>query len=152
MAMMPVSRWIRLDALDALADAELVEPEIVAQVTAPLLLKLPAVLAVRAAVLLSNHAAPKEAVAVFERVASSNNRRALLLVGAATLAPNHPVEADLVLDLLEPGHPARNLLSAEPPLLASVLDDLGKVRLRRAVRERLGDRLTDPPAPEAAVA
>lgn len=144
MAMMPVSRWIRVDALDALADAEFVEPEIVAQVTAPLLLKLPAVLAVPAAVLLCNHAMPMEAVSVFERIASSNNRRALLLVGAAMLAPNHPVEADLILDLLEPGHPARDLLSAAAPLPTSVLDDLGKVRLRRAVRDRLGDRLIDP--------
>ncbi|GEO00567.1 hypothetical protein NSE01_23990 [Novosphingobium sediminis] len=148
MVLMPVSRWIRLDALDALVDAEFVEPEIVAQVTAPLLLKLPAVLAVPAAVLLCNHAAPGQAVSVFERVASSNNRRALLLVGAATLAPNHPLEADQILDLLEPGHPARGLLSAPAPLPTSVLDDLGKIRLRRAVRERLGDRLIDPPLPE----
>lgn len=145
MVLLPVSRWIRLDALDALADAEFVEPEIVAQVTAPLLLKLPAVLAVPAAVLLCNHATPMEAVSVFERIASSNDRRALLLVGAATLAPNNPVEADQILDLLEPGHPARDLLSAAAPLPTSVLDGLGKVRLRRAVRERLGDRLIDPP-------
>ncbi len=145
MVLLPVSRWIRLDAIDALADAEFVEPEIVAQVTAPLLLKLPAVLAVPAAVLLCNHAAPMEAVSVFERIASSNNHRALLLVGAATLAPNHPVEADQILDLLEPGHPARDLLSAAAPLPTSVLDNLDKVRLRRVVRERLGDRLIDPP-------
>lgn len=145
MALMPESRWIRLDALDALADAEFVEQEIVAQVTAPLLLKLPAVLAAPAAVLLCNHATPMQAVNVFERIASSNNHRALLLVGAATLAPNHPVEADQILDLLEPGHPARDLLSAAAPLPTSVLDNLGKVRLRRAVRERLGDRLIDPP-------
>ena len=145
MALMPTSRWIRLDALDALADAEFVEPEIVAQVTAPLLLKLPPLLAVPTAVLLCNHATPMQAVSVFERVASSNNRRALLLVGAATLAPNHPVEADQILYLLEPGHPARELLSAGAPLPTSVLDDLGKIRLRRAVRERLGDRLIDPP-------
>lgn len=149
-ALMPVSRWIRLDALNALADAEYVEPEVVAHVTAALLLKLPAVLAVPAAVLLGNHAASDLTVSIFERVASSNSRRALLLVGAATLAPDHPREADQILDLLEPGHPARNLLTAATPLPTSVLDDLGKVRLRRAVRERLGDRLTDPPEAGAA--
>lgn len=150
MGSIPASRWIRLDALDALADAEFVEQEVVAQVTAPLLLKLPAVLAVSAAVLLCNHATPMRAVSVFERVASSNNHRALLLVGAATLAPNHPAEAAQILDLLEPGHPARDLLSAAAPLPTAVLDNLGKVRLRRAVREKLGDRLIDPPVAETA--
>lgn len=87
---------------------------------------------------------------VFERVASANNHSALLLVGGATLAPNHPVAADQILHLLEPGHPARDLLSAEAPLPTSVLDDLGKIRLRQAVGERLGDQLIDLPVAEMA--
>ncbi|MGY4395293.1 hypothetical protein ACVWZA_000454 [Sphingomonas sp. UYAg733] len=139
----PESRWIRLDALDALADADFVESEIVSQVTAQSLLQLPAVLAVPATVLLATHAPVAEAVRILERVASSNKRRALLLIGAVTLASRDPDSARGVLDLLEPNHPARAILDAAEPLPDSILDDLGKIRLRRAVRERLGDRLAE---------
>lgn len=147
----PESRWIRLDALDALADADLVEPDIVSQVTAQLLLQLPTVLAVPATVLLGNHAPVAEAVRILERVASSNKRRALLLVGAVTLASRDIDGARRVLDLLEPDHPARAILDATEPLPVSILDDLGKIRLRRAVRERLGERLSEIQATSAAV-
>lgn len=145
MVLMPVSRWIRLDALEALAEAAVIEPDIVAQITPTLLLRLPAVLAVPATVLLCSHAPPEESVRILERVASSNNRRALLLTGAVTLAPSAPDQAVKLLDLLEPTHPARALLTSTVPLPVTVLDDLGKVRLRRAVREHLGDRLADVP-------
>lgn len=139
----PESRWIRLDALDALADADLVESDIVSQLTPQLLLQLPAVLAVPATVLLGNHAPVAEVVRVLERVASSNKRRALLLIGAVTLASRNLDAARRVLDLLEPNHPARAILDATKPLPVSILDDLGKIRLRRAVRERLGERLAE---------
>jgi hypothetical protein len=65
----------------------------------------------------------------------------LLLVGANAMAKRDRATADRILDLLEPGHPGRQLLTASEPLPASILDDLGKVQLREAVRKRLGDRV-----------
>lgn len=44
-------------------------------------------------------------------------------------------------DLLERGHPGRQLLTAARPILAPILDDLGEVQLREAVRKRLGDHI-----------
>lgn len=143
MVNIPESRWIRLEALDALADADLVESDIVSQVTAQLLLQLPVVLAVPATVLLGNHAPVADVVLILERVASSNKRRALLLIGAVTLSSRDLDATRRVLDLLEPNHPARAILDATEPLPVSILDDLGKIRLRRAVRERLGERLAE---------
>jgi hypothetical protein len=140
----PEARWIRLDALEALAGAEVVEPSIVNRITAELLLRSPAVLAAPAAHLLGRFAPAQAAVETFERLASSNKRRALLLVGAAALADRDGAAARKLLNLLEPGHPARELLDAPAPLDPSVLDDLGKVRLRSAVRRQLGDLLAEP--------
>lgn len=137
----PEARWIRLDALDALADADSVDPSIVARLTPVFLLRSPAILAAPAAHLVGAHAPPDDALKLFERVASSNKRRALLLVGANAMAKRDRATADRILDLLEPGHPGRQLLTAAAPLSASILDDLGKVQLREAVRKRLGNRL-----------
>ncbi len=144
MVHIPAARWIRLDALDALAAAELVELAIASQVTPQLLLSLPTILAVPATVLLANHVPVADVIRTLERVASSNKRRALLLVGAATLNSRNNEAAYGVLDLLEPNHPARALLDTKDPLPSSIIDDLGEVRLRRAVREWFGDRLLDP--------
>ncbi|UFS80115.1 MULTISPECIES: hypothetical protein [Rhizobium] len=83
----PEARWIRLDAIDALADAEAVDPSIVAQLSSAYLLKAPPILAAPAAHLIGAHAAIPEALRCFETIASSNKRRALLLVGAAAMAP-----------------------------------------------------------------
>lgn len=137
----PEARWIRLDAMDALADAEAIDPSILAQLTPAYLLKAPPILAAPAAHLIGAHAVIPEAVRCFERIASSNKRRALLLVGAAAMAPRNGDAAARILDLLEPDHPGRQLLSTSEPLPASILDDLGKVQLRAAVRKRLGDRI-----------
>jgi hypothetical protein len=57
------------------------------------------------------------------------------------LAKRDRTTANRILDLLELGHPGRQLLIASEPLPASILDDLGKVQLREAVRKRLGDRI-----------
>jgi hypothetical protein len=78
--------WIRLDALDASADAGSVDPSIVARLTPALLLRLPAILAALAAHLVGAHAPAENVLELFERVASSNKRRALLLVGANAMA------------------------------------------------------------------
>ena len=78
------------------------------------------------------HYAPVDkAVAIFERVASSNEHRALLL-GVEALAPlDHAA--------------ARGLLDATEPFPA-ILDDLGQHRLQAAVPGRLAERLIDPEA------
>lgn len=137
----PEARWIRLDALDALADADTVAPDIVANLTPAFLLKLPPVVAASAAHLIGAHASPLSAVKMFERIASSNKRRALLLVGANAMASRNRAAADRIIDLLEPGHPGRQLLAVEQPLPTSILNDLGTVQLREAVRKRLGNRI-----------
>lgn len=137
----PEARWIRLDALDALADADTVAPGIVENMTPAFLLKAPPVLAASAAHLIGAHASPLVAVKLFERIASSNKRRALLLVGANAMASRDRAAADRIVDLLEPDHPGRQLLAVEQPLPTSILDDLGTVQLREAVRKRLGDRI-----------
>lgn len=137
----PETRWIRLNALAALADAESVDSSIVARLTSEFLLRSPAILAAPAAHLVGAHAPVETALKLFERIASSNKRRALLLVGANAMAKHDRTAADRILDLLEPGHPGRQLLTATEPLPASILDDLGKVQLRQTVRKQLGDRI-----------
>jgi hypothetical protein len=137
----PQARWIRLDALDALANADAIDPSIVEHMTPSSLLRLPPILAAAAAHFVGTHTPAEKALKLFDRVASSNKRRALLLVGANAMAKRDRTTADRILDLLEPGHPGRDLLTASEPLPVSILDDLGKVQLREAVRKRLGDRV-----------
>ncbi|MBK4116957.1 hypothetical protein JHE03_11685 [Pluralibacter gergoviae] len=137
----PEARWIRLDAMDALADAEAIDPSIVAQLTPTYLLKAPPILAASAAHFIGAHAEVPQAMSCFERVASSNRSRALLLVGAAAMALRDSEAAARILDLLEPDHPGRQLLTTSEPLPASILDGLGTVQLREAVRKRLKDRI-----------
>lgn len=137
----PEARWIRLDALDALAHADSIDSSIVARLTPAFLLRSPAIVGASAAHLVGAHAPAKNALKIFERIASSNKRRALLLVGANAMARRDRTTADRILDLLESGHPGRRLLTATEPLPASILDDLGEVRLREAVRKRLCDRI-----------
>ncbi|MNY65757.1 hypothetical protein D3C86_2030780 [compost metagenome] len=60
------------------------------------------------------------------------------------MATRDRTTADRILDLLETDHPGRQLLMASEPLSVSILDDLGKVQLREAVRKRLGDRIVVP--------
>ena len=139
----PEARWIRLDAIDALAGADSVDPSIVAHLTSAFLLSTPPILAASAAHLVGAHASAENALKLFERVANSN-KRALLLVGANAMARRDRTTADRILDLLETDHPGRQLLMASEPLSVSILDDLGKVQLREAVRKRLGDRIVVP--------
>jgi len=137
----PEVRWIRMDALDVLANADSVDASIVARLTPAFLLNSPEILAAPAAHLVGAHAFAEDALKLFELVSSSNKRRALLLVGANAMARRDRTTADRILDLLEPGHLGRQLLAAADPLPASILDDLGSVQLREAVRKQLGDRL-----------
>jgi hypothetical protein len=135
------ARWIRLDALEALADAQVLDPSITAHLDPTFLTSLPPVLAAHAAHLVGAHATTAVALALFTSVASVNRRRVLLLVGANAMAVRDRKVADQILDLLEPGHPARQILNAPEPLPFSVLDDLGSVALREYARKRLGERI-----------
>ena len=135
------ARWIRLDALDALADAQSLDPSITAYLTSAFLTKSPPVLAASAAHLVGAHASPTQALKLFTKVASANRRRVLLLVGASAMAPRDLNTAGQILDLLELGHPARRLLHATEPLPASIIDDLGSVELREFARKRLRNRI-----------
>jgi hypothetical protein len=138
----PQKRWIRLDALDALAEADVIYPSVVAHITPGYMLSLPSILATAAANLVGTHAPVEQVLELFNEVARSNKWRALLLVGASAMAARDRRTADQILDLLEPGHPGRHLLMTSSPLTASILDDLGKVALREAVRKRLNKRIT----------
>ncbi|HUD90010.1 hypothetical protein [Sphingobium sp.] len=139
----PGARWIRLDALDALAEAETLDPSITAHLQPSFLTRSGPILAVPAAHLVGAHAKPARALKLFERVASVNRRRVLLLVGANAMAERNRKTADQILDLLDPDHPARQLLASPEPLPPSILDDLGSVDLREYARKRLGKRIAE---------
>ncbi|WP_447753315.1 nSTAND3 domain-containing NTPase [Sphingopyxis fribergensis] len=138
---LPASRWIRVDAFEALASAETLDPDIVAQITAAYIFAAPPILAVSAADVLGKHADFATAQLIFAEVANANSWRALLLVGATALASRDLSRARLVLDLLGPHHPARQILDEGKPLPPAIFDDLGDVRLRKIVHARFGNRI-----------
>ncbi|WP_108513605.1 hypothetical protein [Bradyrhizobium algeriense] len=134
--------WIRVDAMDALSAATMVEEDIVTRITAERVMKLPAPLAASATVLASSHLPVSDAVRILEQIGHSNSHRALLLLGAIALEHRDPLAALKLLDLLDAEHPARRLLDSDSDLLPrNVLDDLGDVRIRRYVRPWLIDRI-----------
>ncbi|GMM94504.1 hypothetical protein [Qipengyuania sp. MTN3-11] len=140
----PAAKWVRLDALDALADSPLVEASIVAQVTPELVMALPHIVAIPAVTLVASHAPVGTAVSMLERIASANRHRALLLIGALGLQSRDLQAAAHVLELLGPNHPAATLLSSAAPLPPNALDDLGPAMLRKHVRAKLGIRIAQP--------
>jgi len=137
------SRWIRLDALVALADAPILDPSVTEHLAPTFLTDLPPILAAHAAHFVGAHATSSIALKLFTSVASVNRRQVLLLVGASAMATRDRKIADQILDLLEPGHPARRILDTSEQLPFSVLDDLGSVALREYARERLGERISE---------
>ena len=137
------ARWVRVDAIDALSQADVVESEILDAITAKLLLRLAPPLAASACVLLATHGRVEAVVAAMERVAYSTKRRALLLLGALGLADRDRPAALGLLALLGSDHPARRLLDLDDGerLSKAVLDDLGHVRIRKAVWGWLDDKI-----------
>jgi hypothetical protein len=134
--------WQRVDAMDALSTASMVEADIVGKITADRLMRLPAPLVASATVLLSTHLPIADAVRILERAGHSHSHRALLLLGAAALESRDRRAALSLLELLDVGHPARRLLDSDDVLLPrTVLDDLGDIRIRRYVRPWLNDRI-----------
>lgn len=130
--------WMRVDAIDALTDCLLVEADILSQ-AAKRLNRLAGPLAVSTTVLLTRHLQLQDAVAVLEGVGRAAATRALLLVGVVEMNSKHPKQARQLLNLLDDNHPVRDILDlAGRRLPPSVLDDLGRVRLRRFVKDHLG--------------
>lgn len=65
------ARWVRVGAIDALSQADVVESEILDAITAKLLLRLAPPLAASACVLLATHAWVEAVVVAMEEVANS---------------------------------------------------------------------------------
>jgi len=137
------ARWVRVDAIDALSFADVVESDILDAITAKLILRLAPPLAASACVLLAVHGQVDAVVEAMERIAHSTKRRALLLLGAYWLAERDSDSATGLLALLETDHPARRLLDLTDgeQLPASALGDLGHIRIRKVVQEWLNDKI-----------
>jgi hypothetical protein len=137
------ARWVRVDAIDALSRADVVESEILDAITAKLLLRLAPPLAASACVLLASHGRVEAVVEAMERIAYSTKRRALLLLGVCGLADRDRSAALGLLALLGSDHPAQRLLDLGEGerLPKAVLDDLGHVRIRKAVQGWLDDEI-----------
>jgi hypothetical protein len=136
-------RWVRVDAINALSRSDVIESEIVDAVTAKLLLRLAPPLAASACVLLATHGRIEAVVAAMERIAYSAKRRGLLLLGVCGLADRDRPAALGLLALLGPDHPAGRLLDlgVGERLPKTVLDDLGHIRIRKAVQDWLNDKI-----------
>ena len=139
-------RWVRVDAIDALSQADVVESGILGVINANFLLRLAPPLAASACVLLAKHGRVDTVVGTMERIADSTKKRALLLLGAYGLADRDRHAANGLLALLGPNHPAQRLLDLTDgdQLPKTALDDLGHVRIRRAVQRRLNDKISKP--------
>jgi hypothetical protein len=132
----------RLDALNALVAADTIEPELLAPFTAERIMEFGPALATSATAFVCRHANLAEATAFCERMAHSNAHRSLALLGAALLHGRDAATGLAMLNLLPDDHPARQLFDVNARLLpATVLDDLGDVKLRRWVRLWLSDRI-----------
>ena len=136
-------RWVRVDAIDALTRADIVETDILDAIDAKLLLRLAPPLAASATVLLATHARVDVVVESMERVAHTRKWRALVLLGACGIADRDPAAAKGLLGLLGSGHPARRFLDLADgeQLPAGAFDDLGHIRIRKAVERCLDDRI-----------
>ena len=78
-----------------------------------------------------------------ERIAHSTKSRALLLLGVYGLADRDRHAAIGLLALLGSDHPARRLLdlTGDEQLPKTALDDLGHIRIRKAVQGWLNDKI-----------
>lgn len=135
-------KWKRVHALQGLTVAPAVEQQLLERLPNKWILSVAPPLAVAGVELLCTHLPVVEAARRLEALSHSNKRRALILVGAHVLRSREEKAAMGVLDLLEPGHPARQLF-AGAPLPRSILDDLGRVRVRRYVEAFLSEYLID---------
>ncbi len=131
--------WDKIAALEALTAAEIVESAILDHLDADFIQGLSPPYAVAALRLHAAHASHEAVLAMADWLAADARRRALLLVIADRTKLRDPGLAAQVIALLPPEHPAQALLDADRKrkLAASVLDDLGDVRIRVFVRRQL---------------
>lgn len=134
--------WKRVHALQGLIAAPAVEQQLLKRIQTKWILSVAPALAVVGVELLCTHLPVAKAVRQLEAISHSNNRRALILVGAHVLRRRDETAAMGVLDLFEPDHPARHLF-AGVPLPRTILNDLGSVRIRRFVEAFLSEYLID---------
>ncbi|MER9002244.1 MULTISPECIES: hypothetical protein [unclassified Mesorhizobium] len=130
--------WTRVHALQGLTAASVVEQQLLDRLPNKWILSVAPPLAVAGIELLCTHLSVAEAASRLEAISHSNNRRALILVGAHALKSRDETAAIGVLDMLEPGHPARQFFTGAP-LPRSILNDLGTVRVRRFVEKFLSE-------------
>ena len=136
-------RWICVDAIDALIEADVVESDILDLITGKLLVRMAPPLAASACVLLAIHGRVDAVIEAMEQMAQSTKRRALLLLGVYGLAERDRRAAMRLLALLGSDHPARRLLDLEDgeQLPKTALDDLGHIRIRKAVQRWLDEKI-----------
>ena len=135
--------WIRVDAIDALTKADVVERDILNEITSKLLLRLAPPLAASACVLLAVHGQVDSVIKAMERIGQSKKKRAMLLLGAYHLAERDNDAAIRLLTLLGSDHPAQRLLDLADgeKLPKTALEDLGHIRVRNAVQDWLNDKI-----------
>jgi hypothetical protein len=134
---------IRLDAIDALAFAPSIQPEILDGLTGEAIAEAHVAFAPGLTRLIACHLPLPEAAHALAVISSRPSCRSLALVGAVALHQRDPGLAETVLSFLPEGHQARRLL--DPPagkkLPMSVLDGLGDIHLRQWIGFALEDRI-----------
>ncbi len=133
--------WNRIGALEALAQSEVLEPEILRRITPDLIARLSPAYAIAFVRVFSAHALRGAVMDMADSIAVQPERKALLLVMADRLKAFDDETARAVMARLPAAHPAQALLDGarRTKLPAQVLDDLGDVRLRLFVTRRLSE-------------
>ncbi|WP_163233879.1 hypothetical protein [Caulobacter rhizosphaerae] len=131
--------WDKIAALEALTSADTVEPAILKHLKGDFAHRLSPPYAVAALRLHTAHASDEAVLAMADALAADRRRRALVLVLADRAKARDTVLAASVMSRLPSDHPAQALLASDRKrkLPASVLDDLGDVRIRASVRRQL---------------
>ncbi|TBC04674.1 hypothetical protein [Rhizobium ruizarguesonis] len=134
---------IRVDAVDALASAPSVKPEILQGLTGDEIAQTHVAFAPSLARLAARQLPLAEVVEVLDFFARTPSCRSLGVVGAVALLSRDRQAAEDALSFLPSGHPARRILdlSDKEKLPASVLDDLGDVHLRQWIVFALEDQI-----------
>ncbi|NSZ75041.1 hypothetical protein G6L74_14920 [Agrobacterium tumefaciens] len=134
---------IRVDAIDALAYAPFLKPEILEGLTAEAIAEAYVAFAPSLTRLISAHLPVQQAADALAIFSSRPSCRSLALVGAIALHEREPHLAKAALSFLPDDHKAWLLLA--PPmkdkLAMSILDGLGDIRLRQWVGFALHDRI-----------
>ncbi|NNH83561.1 hypothetical protein HLH89_21370 [Rhizobium laguerreae] len=134
---------IRIDAADALAAAPDLDPALVTSISPEYVLALHWALTASITRLACAHLPVKEAAAFLEQMAYTTTHRSLVLVGAVTIHERDGEAAKRIMSILGREHPTQPILhlAKGTRLPFSALDDLGDVRIRRAVQRDLADRI-----------